>query len=126
MLYRHRTVGGSALAAACIAVAVVAGSSRASAPPVGPLPSGPTSTIKTVQGELVSFALPHRTGGRTWRIVGSVNSKVLREVAEGDVGNQVVLVFKAVGPGTAAVVFALTRGERPKAYESRRFTVNVR
>ena len=37
-----------------------------------------------------------------------------------------VLVFKAAGPGTAVVAFGLTRGERPKAFESRRFTVSVR
>jgi hypothetical protein len=38
----------------------------------------------------------------------------------------VVLVFRAAGPGKAVVSFGLTRGERAKAYESRRFTVNVR
>jgi len=50
----------------------------------------------------------------------------LRQVSEADVGDQVVLVFKAAGPGTAVVAFGLTRGERPKAFESRRFTVSVR
>jgi hypothetical protein len=74
----------------------------------------------------VAFALPHRANGRVWRIARSVNPHVLRQVSEADIGSQVVLVFKATGPGTAIVAFGLTRGERPQAFESRRFTVTVR
>jgi hypothetical protein len=121
---RHRTT--VSVVAAFIAAAVGAGSSFASAPPVGPLPAGPASTIQTRAGELVAFALPHRSNGRVWRIANTVNANVLRQVSEADVGDQVVLVFRATGPGKAVVSFGLTRGERPKAYESRRFTVNVR
>lgn len=124
MLGRHRTT--PSVAAMCIAAAVGAGSSSASAPPVGPLPTGPASTIQTRTGELVAFALPHRSNGRVWRIASTVNAKVLLQVSEADVGDQVVLVFRAAGSGTAVVSFGLTRGERPKAYESRRFTVSVR
>jgi len=51
---------------------------------------------------------------------------VIREVAEADVGRNVVVVFKAVGKGHAAVVFALTRGETSHAYASRSFSVTVR
>ena len=120
----HRVITGSVLA--LIVTAVVAGSGRATAPPLGPLPSGPTSAIETHTGELVAFALPHRTAGRVWRIAKSVNPRVLRQVTEGDIGEQVVVVFKATGPGTAVVAFGLTRGERPKVFESRRFTVSVR
>ena len=36
------------------------------------------------------------------------------------------VVFRAIGFGTATLSFGLTAGERPKAYESRRFTVQVR
>jgi len=100
-------------------------SSRATAPPVGPLPTGPTAAIQTDTGELVAFALPHRANGRSWRIARSVNPHVLRQVSEADIGRQVVLVFKAAGRGTAIVAFGLTRGERPQAFESRRFTVTV-
>jgi hypothetical protein len=121
---RHRII--AFVLAAFVAAAVGAASSFASAPPVGPLPTGPTSTIQTRAGELVAFALPHRSNGRVWRIANAVNAKVLRQVSEADVDNQVVLVFKAAGPGTAVVSFGLTRGERSKAYESRRFTVSVR
>src|SRR5262245_29444255 len=101
---------------ACVGSAALAGSSRAGAPPVGPLPCGPAAAIQTDAGELVAFALPHRSDGRVWRIARSVNSRVLRQVSEADVGNQVVLVFKAAGPGTAVVAFGLTRGERSQAF----------
>jgi hypothetical protein len=113
-------------AAACVSAAVLAGSGLATAPPVGPLPPGPSSTIQTTKGELVAFALPHRAGGRVWRIARNANTHVLKQVSEGDVGSQVVLVFKATGTGTTAVAFGLTRGEHAKAYESRRYTVVVR
>ena len=106
--------------------AALAGSATATAPPVGPLPAGPQSHIQTNRGELVAFALPHRPGGRVWRIARPVNAAILRQVSEADVGSQVVLVFRAFGLGTASVAFGLTRGERPKAYESRRYTVTVR
>ena len=126
MIPRRNAILGSVVVAACVGSGALAGASRATAPPIGPLPAGPTAAIQTHTGELVAFALPHRPNGRAWRIATSVNTKVLRQVSEADVGNQVVLVFKATGPGKATVVFGLTRGERPKAYESRRFTVSVR
>ena len=106
--------------------AASAGGSAASAPPVGPLPAGPISKVQTSGGELVAFALPHRSGGRVWRVARPFNARILREVSEADVGSQVVLVFRATGTGTTTVVFALTLGERPKAYESRRYAVTVR
>src|ERR1700747_2223568 len=89
----------ASVVAAFIAAAVGAASSFASAPPVGPLPSGPASTIQTRTGDLVAFALPHRSNGRVWRIANTVNANVLRQVSEADVGDQVVLVFRAAGPG---------------------------
>jgi hypothetical protein len=109
-----------------VALATMAGAGSASAPPVGPLPSGPTSTISTQSGQLVAFALPHRANGRGWRVAGSVKSSVLVQVSEADVGSNVVLVFKAKGKGSAKVSFGLTRGETAKAYEARRFVVNVK
>ena len=113
------------LASATIGAAL-ASAGTASAPPVGPLPSGPHSMIQTTVGELVSVALPHRAGGRVWRLARTVNGKILREVSEADVGPQVVLVYKATGPGAATLSFGLTRGETAKAYESRRYVVDVR
>ena len=109
-----------------VVAAALAAPALATAPPVGPLPKGPTSTIRTQKGELVSFALPRRSGGRVWRVARQFNSRVVRQVSEADAGNSVVLVFKAVGNGTTTVAFGLTRGETAKAYESRRFVVTVR
>ncbi len=108
------------------AAAVLAAAGRADSPPVGPLPPGPTSTIQTTKGERVAFALPVRSNGRVWRIARTFDSGVVRQVSEGDLGNDVVLVFRAVGKGTTTVSFGLTRGETSKAYESRRFAVRVR
>lgn len=109
-----------------VLAAALAAPALATAPPVGPLPKGPVSAIRTTKGELVSFALPGRTGGRVWRVARPFNSRVVRQVSEADVGSSVVLVFKAVGKGTTTVAFGLTRGETAKAYESRRFIVTVR
>jgi hypothetical protein len=103
----------------------VANATSRSAPPVGPLPAGPSSTIQTHVGELVALALPNRAGGRVWRIARAIDSRVLVQVSEANVGASVVLVFKAKAAGTATVRFGLTRGERSKAYESRTFTVHV-
>jgi hypothetical protein len=123
---RHRYVAVIAVATALTAtLATVAGARTAAAPPVGPLPSGPTSTIQTQVGQLVAFALPHRPNGRVWRIARAIDSKVLVQVGEADVGANVVLVFKAKAKGSATISFGLTRGETAKAYEARRFSVKV-
>jgi hypothetical protein len=112
-----------AATAAAVAAAATAG---ASSPPVGPLPAGPLASVVTQKGQLVAVALPHRPGGRVWRIARPVDQRVLRQVSEADVASSVVLVFRAVGAGTATLAFGLTKGETTKAYESRRFTVQVR
>src|SRR3954471_20241522 len=114
------------LLATVVAAAALAAPALADAPPVGPLPKGPSSTIRTQTGQLVAFALPGRSSGRVWRVARPFDARVVRQVSEADVGNSVVLVFKAVGSGTTTVAFGLTRGETAKAYESRRFTVRVR
>jgi hypothetical protein len=113
-------VAGAAIAAA------YASTGTASAPPVGSLPAGPQTQIQTTRGQLLAFALPHRAGGRVWRIARALDGTVLRQVSEADVGSNVVLVFTTTGVGTTTVSFGLTRGERVKAYESRRYTVRVR
>jgi hypothetical protein len=73
----------------------------------------------------VSVALPHRSGGRVWRIARAFNGKIVTELTEGALGTVVVLVFRAVGHGSTTLTFALTRGERAKAYEARSVTVTV-
>ena len=123
---RHRFVALLVTTAAlAITIVTMAGAGTAAAPPVGPLPGGPTTTIQTQAGQLVAFALPHRANGRVWRVARPINSSVLVQVSEADVGANVVLVFKAKGKGTTTVSFGLTRGERTTAYEARRFSVKV-
>ena len=113
------------IAAATATAAALVVPALAAAPPVGPLPSGSTSTISTQKGQLVAVALPHRPGGRVWRVARAFDGNVLKEVTEGDLGAQVVIVFRAAGAGTTTVVFALTRGETAKAFEAHSFRVTV-
>src|SRR3954469_17921072 len=83
------------------------------APPVGPLPAGPTATTTTKPGLLVAVALPHaaRNSGFVWRIARRYDSHIVRQIAEADVRGSVVLVFKVVSRGDTSLVFALTRGD---------------
>jgi hypothetical protein len=120
------TARGITLMIAAIAATTVAAVALADSPPVGPLPPGPTSTIQTQKGQLVAVALPRRSSGRVWRIARTVDATVVAQVSEASVGATTVLVFRAVGAGTATVTLALTRGETAKAFESRRFVVRVR
>jgi len=108
-----------------IAGLVLAAPAVADAPPVGPLPAGPTSHITTKRGELFAVALPAQPAGRAWRLKGSINAKVVNEVNEANVGKLVVVVFKATGKGTTTLSYASTRGERTKAYAAKRFKITV-
>ena len=109
-----------------LAAVTAAAVARASAPPVGPLPPGYKAAIATRAGELVAVALPHRSGGRVWRIARAFDGKIVHQVTEADVGTNVVLVFKADGRGSTTLVFALTKGETAKALDARTFAVTVR
>jgi hypothetical protein len=113
-----------ALLAALAAAFVFVASAEATAPPVGPLPKGPTTTIRTAKGSLVSVALPSRAG-KSWRLARTVSSRVLVEVGEADVGKNVVIVYRAVGRGSVRVAYGLTIGEGKKAYASATFIVTV-
>jgi hypothetical protein len=123
-LIRRLVIVCPALAAVVI-VGAVAGTALASAPPVGPLPRGPVSTIHVQKDELVAVALPNRAGGRIWRIARPFDSTVVREVSEANVGKSVVLVFRTFKKGSATLKFGLTRGERSTAYESRTVLLTV-
>jgi hypothetical protein len=113
------------LLAIAVAACALCSASLASAPPVGPLPPSKIQRISTARGSLVSVAVPKRAGGYVWRIARTYNGHVLREVTEGAVGSTVVIVFRAVGPGTTTVVLAETRGETAKAYRAARYVVTV-
>jgi len=107
------------LSATVATAALIAGATaEASAPPVGPIPKGPVSSVTTQKGQLVAIALPRRSNGLVWRLARRVNPAVLRQVSEANVGSSVVVVFRATGRGSARVVYALTRGETSHAYAS--------
>ena len=107
-----------ALVAAMQAVSVSA--ARTDATPVGALPRGPVSTVTTQPGLLVAVAVPRQkeASGLVWRLARDVDAKVVRQLSEADVGPNVVVVFKVVGSGKTSIIFALTRGERGKAFRS--------
>jgi hypothetical protein len=115
-----RITAGAAIVALALGVPALA-----SAPPVGPLPPGPVTSISTSKGSLVSVALPSRAG-KSWRLARAVSPKVLVEVTEANVGNTVVVLYRAVGRGSVSVRFGLTRGETRKAYASATFNVQVK
>jgi hypothetical protein len=103
---------GFAVLATGVALAI-AGAGRADTTPIGPLPAGPVSTTTTGPNQLLAVALPRasKKSGLVWRIARRYDVTVVREVSESDVDANVVLVFKVVGRGKTALVFALTRGD---------------
>ena len=69
--------------------------------PIGPLPMGPVATITTHRGLFVAVALPHPADkGNVWRLARRVDSKILRQVSEADVGKNVVVVYQVTGKGS--------------------------
>jgi hypothetical protein len=91
---------------------------RAESTPIGALPAGPVSTVKTQRGLLVAVALPRPTpsSGLVWRIARQVDASIVRQLDEVETASSVVVVFKTVGYGKSTIVFALTRGDAsPKA-----------
>jgi predicted secreted protein len=118
-----------ALIAAMVALFVIPVSATvASAPPVGPLPPGQATTISTARGTLVAVALPGQpaSSGLVWRLARAVNAKVLRQTSERNIGRDVIVVYKAVSPGTATVSYGLTKGETRKAYKSITYKISIR
>ena len=115
--------------AAAASAAGLAQSAGADAPPVGPLPKGPITHVQTSRGSLVAVAVPrqNRGSGLVWRVARPVDPRLLRQRGEADVGSSVVLVFRAVGSGTASVRLGLTRGESsPRAVKSVSYVVKIR
>jgi hypothetical protein len=116
-----------AVVVSIVAIGAGAVASLADSTPIGPLPAGPVSSIDTQRCELVALAVPNRGAGRVWRIARPLDAKVVRQVAEADVGSSTVLVFRAVGRGDAVVSLALTKGDTSaRALEARRFRIHVR
>lgn len=94
----------------------------------GPTSPGQVTNVSTPSGSLVSIALPGPTAssGLVWRLARGVNIKVLREVAERNIGRDVVVIYKAVGRGQATVAYGLTKGETRKACKSVTYKISVR
>lgn len=116
----------SALASVAVLAAAPAGADSA---PVGPLPKGPVSTLTTTRGSLIAIALPAQkpSTGLVWRAARHVDPKVARQVWEADVGESVVVVFRAIARGTVRIVFAATKSDAsPKAVKAQTTVVHIR
>ena len=115
---RERTIARSMIAAGAAAFVTglalaIAAAAGADSTPVGPLPSGPTSTVTTAPNQLLAVAMPQasKRSGLVWRLARRYDTHVVRQISEADVGPNVVVVFKVVGRGDTSLVFALTRGD---------------
>jgi hypothetical protein len=96
-------------------------SARADSTPVGVLPEGTESTVRTQRGFLLAVALPRPkpSTGLVWRLARGLDPTIVRQTEEVETGASIIVVFKVVGYGTTSIVFALTRGEAsPKALSS--------
>jgi len=98
---------------------------RASAPPVGKLPAGPTTTISVPAGQLFSIVLPRPAAGLSWRGARLSDALVARPLDEGELKGNVVFVYRAGRVGETTVVYALTRDEQTEALAARFFSVVV-
>jgi hypothetical protein len=113
---------GVGLALACT---VAAASARASAPPVGPLPKGPVTTIHVERGLLFAIALPRPGSGLAWRGARPSDAAIARPLDEGELNGKIVFTYRAGRTGSTTVVYALTKDETPKALQARYFNVVV-
>jgi hypothetical protein len=117
-----------AVPAALVAAVAVAASALSSARPVGPLPKGAVETVRAFAGATFTVTLPSPAfrGRTTWRVARGYDSRIVREIGEGTKPRGSVWVrFRAVGPGTTRIVYALTRGDAAHAYAARTFRVVV-
>lgn len=117
-----------ALAAVLVAAGLASSglTANASAPPVGPLPKGPTTTITVQHGLVFALALSKPPSGQYWRAATSINIKVAKPLSDGELEGNIILLYKAVAPGTTSVAYGLTRDETPKALKSHTFKITVR
>jgi|SRR6187551_2249172 len=107
---------------------VATGAAAADSKPVGPLPKAAVTRVTTAKGSLVAVALPAQPTrtGLVWRIARPLDTRLVTQVGEADVGPSVVLVFRVVGRGHAFLDFALTRGDTsPKAVRAVRYDLRA-
>jgi hypothetical protein len=72
--------------------------SRASEPPVGPLPKGPITTITAPSQEYVAVALNRGQSGLVWRVARAWNTRVIDQTTEANLGDLTVYVFRTIKP----------------------------
>ena len=92
---------------------------------MAPLPKGPVTTIGVKHGLLFSIVVPRPATGLTWRGARRSDATVARPLDEGELNGNIVFVYRAGHRGTTTVVYALTRGEGPKALQARYFEITV-
>ena len=110
---------------AVLALGGAALSARATAPPVGPLPKGPVTTIHVKHGQLFALVVPRPGAGLAWRGARRSDATIARPLDEGELNGNIVFVYRAGHSGTTTVVYALTKDEGPKALQARFFKVTV-
>lgn len=114
-----------AIAVLCLALFLSAAATRATAPPVGPLPQGPVTSIQVQHGQLFAIVVPRPGAGLTWRGARHSDPTIARPLYEGELNGNVVFVYRAGRVGKTTVVYALTRGEGYKAFKARYYRVTV-
>jgi predicted secreted protein len=84
--------------------------------------------IQRAVGETFAITLPQPSvAGRVWRVARGYDAEVVRELSESTTAaGGVRSVYRAIGPGTTQLVFAVTRGETAHAYAARTFAVTVK
>ena len=114
------------LLVAVAAAAVFGATALATAPPVGPLPPGPTKAVSVKPNKTFVISLPKsKDAALVWRAGRNYDGAVVRELGEGETKTSVWLRFQSLGAGKTSLVFALTRGERAHAFAARTFRVTV-
>ena len=111
-------------ATAAATVLVLAVPVEASAPPVGRLPKGPVTTVRTPMGTFVSVTLPHLKG-LSWRLARRFDTRLVAQAGEGDIGATVVIIYRAKAVGRTRIVYAATRGESTIARAARTYDITV-
>jgi hypothetical protein len=101
-------VGVTSLA---LAFAFSASASRATAPPVGPLPASQVLQQNVPSGTLFALALPATKRGTVWRVARSFDGHVAAELEERTLKSSTVIVLRALAPGKTSIVYALTKGD---------------
>lgn len=109
----------------CVLFAGLAFPAWSSAPPVGPLPAGPTTRIDVPRTQLFSLLLPRPPAGFGWRGARPSDALVARPLDEAEVNGNIVFVYRAERVGETTVVYALTKDEQPQARAVRFFSIVV-